>query len=212
MRFSRKIPSFIFGLSVGLLIGVGYYVFKVNDIFDRLKASAKEQITVIEQPVKNNSGDTKSEKKGTERFKIDLGSSARTTSVQPDSLIRDNAENNINVATDQMISSKSVKLIKIGEKPVETDSSAAKLADVQEEADDLFTIEFWKTPLNSKGYRFLKNKVILYGFEDFNNVLIYQLGDSYYIKCEEQVYKIFQGADFKPLEKVLDAELLARIS
>ena len=47
---------------------------------------------------------------------------------------------------------------------------------------------------------------------DFNNVLLYQLDNSYYIKCSDQVYKLFYGADFKQLERVLDTDLLARIN
>ena len=52
MRFSRKIPTFVFGLSIGLLVGVGFFVFKINDLFNKMKDSAKSQITVVEQPVK----------------------------------------------------------------------------------------------------------------------------------------------------------------
>ena len=53
MRLKRKIPTFVFGVSIGLIIGVAFFVFKINDLFDRIKTSASEKITVIEQPVKN---------------------------------------------------------------------------------------------------------------------------------------------------------------
>ncbi len=89
---------------------------------------------------------------------------------------------------------------------------AQKLAKVEENTNDLYFIEFWKTPLNAKGYRFTKNKILLYGFMDYANVLLYELDNSFYIKSADQVYRIFYDADFKPLERVLDSDLLAKIN
>ena len=53
MRIRRNIPTFIFGVSIGLLAGVGFFVFKINDVFNRIKSTASGTVTVIEQPVKN---------------------------------------------------------------------------------------------------------------------------------------------------------------
>lgn len=209
MRIRRKIPAFIFGVTIGLLIGAGFFVFKLSDVFNRLKDSAREQITVIEQPVKNVPAPSES-KSNRERFKIDLGKNKNVNYNEVDSLIKKDSE--INIATEELLSVKNVKIIHIGDNGVKQDSVAAKIAGVEESATDLYFVEFWKTPLNSKGYRFTKNKVLLYGFVDFNNVVLYELDDSYYIKCSEQVYKLFYGSDFKPLERVVDSELLARIN
>ena len=86
MQFRRKIPSFIFGVTVGLLIGAGFFVFKINDVFNNLKASAKEEITVIEQPVKNNSTDEWNKKNNSERFKINFGKPQKVNYKEIDSL------------------------------------------------------------------------------------------------------------------------------
>jgi hypothetical protein len=210
MRLKRKIPTFIFGLSIGLLIGVGFFVFKITDIFNTLKSSAKEQITVIEQPVKNVEITDKEETKNKERFKINLGNSPKVNYKEVDSLIKEDSD--INIATEELISVKNVKIIKISGDSNGTDSTAASLAGVNTNSSDLYFIEFWKTPLNSKGYRFSKNKVMMYGFVDFNNVVLYELDNSYYIKCSDQVFKLFYGSDFKPLERVIDSDLLAKIN
>lgn len=209
MRLKRKIPSFIFGVSIGIIVGIGFFVFKINDLFVRLKDSAKEQITVIEQPVKNIPAEESTKEKKRDRFKIDFGNNPKINYREVDSLIH--LDSDINVATDQLLSVKNVKAILIGSQTSE-DTLAGKLASVQESNSDLYFIEFWKTPLNSKGYRFLKNKIMLYGFVDFNNVLLYQLDNSYYIKCSDQVYKLFYGSEFQPLERVVDTELLAKIN
>ncbi|MBL7911481.1 MAG: hypothetical protein JNJ41_10545 [Bacteroidia bacterium] len=210
MRFSRKIPTFVFGLSIGLLVGVGFFVFKINDLFNKMKDSAKSQITVVQQPVKNTDDEDEVKKKDKERFKINLGKTNKVNYSEVDSLIRDNSE--INIATDEMLSIKNVKIIRISPTVSANDSLAADIAGVKDNTSDLYFIEFWKTPLNSKGYRFSKNKVMLYGFMDYNNVSLYELDKSYYIKSSDQVYKLFYGSDFRSLERVVDSDLLAKIN
>lgn len=211
MRLKRKIPTFVFGVSIGLIIGVAFFVFKINDLFDRIKTSASEKITVIEQPVKNiPENEERDRTKNKERFKINMSKSPKINYKEVDSLIA--LDSRINIATDELLTVKNVKIIQIGDKISGKDSLPAKLARVEENNSDLYFIEFWKTPLNSKGYRFSKNKIMLYGFMDFNNVLLYELDNSYYIKCSDQVYKLFYGGDFKQLERVLDTDLLARIN
>lgn len=210
MRFSRKIPTFVFGVSIGLLVGVGFFVFKINDLFNKMKDSAKSQITVVEQPVKTENKEDEAKRKNKERFKINLGKSDKVNYSEVDSLIRDKSE--VNVATDELLSVKNVKIIHINPAGEQSDSLAADIAGVKDKTSDLYFIEFWKTPLNSKGYRFSKNKVLLYGFLDYSNVSLYELDNSYYIKSSDQVYKLFYGADFKSLERVIDSGLLAKIN
>jgi hypothetical protein len=41
---------------------------------------------------------------------------------------------------------------------------------------------------------------------------MYELDNSYYIKSSDQVYKLFYGADFRSLERVVDTGLLAKIN
>ncbi|MEO6302510.1 MAG: hypothetical protein ABIP51_05000, partial [Bacteroidia bacterium] len=210
MRFKRKIPTFVFGLSIGLIVGVGFFVFKINDLFNKIKDSATSQITVVEQQVKDTDKEDEEKKKNKERFKINLGKTNPVNYSEVDSLIRDNTE--INIATDELLSVKNVKIIRIDPVVNPGDSLAADIAGVKNNNSDIYFIEFWKTPLNSKGYRFSKNKVLLYGFLDYNNVSLYELDNTYYIKSSDQVYKLFYGADFKSLERVIDSDLLAKIN
>lgn len=206
MRLRRKIPTFIFGVSIGLVLGIAFFLFKINDVFNRLKNTAKQQITVIQQPAKNEKIEDEEKKKNKERFKINLGNTTKVNYKEVDSLISSDSE--VNVATEELLTVKNVKLIRIDE-PSSADTLSAK---PQDDNSNLYFIEFWRTPLNSKGYRFSKNKVMLYGFVDFSNVQLYQLEEDYYIKCSNQVYKLAFGGDFKPLERVVDTNLLAKIN
>lgn len=211
VRLKRKIPTFIFGVSIGLVIAAAFFFFKLNEVFDRLKSTGSEHITVIEQSVENDSERAeKKNKKNKERFKIDVSKNSKVDYKEVDSLIKEDSE--INIATDELVSVKNVKVISIGDNITGKDSLASKLARVSDRNSDLYFIEFWKTPLNSKGYRFSKNKIMLYGFMDFNSVLLYEVDNSYYIKSSDQVYKLFYGGDFKKLERVVDSDLLAKIN
>ena len=210
MRLKRKIPTFIFGVSIGLAIGSAFFIYKVTDVFNKLKDAGKASITVIEQPVKNIELRLEQKKSDKERFKINIGKTAKVDYSKVDSLIHDDSE--INVATDELLSVKNIKLIKIDDNISYNDTLASKLAHVAEDNSNLYFVEFWKTPLNSKGYRFSKNKIMLYGFIEYNNVLLYEIDNSFYLKSSDQVYRLFYGGEFRQLEKVMDSDLLARLN
>ena len=210
MRLKRKIPSFVFGVSVGLVIGAAFFAFKITDVFNRIKDTAVGQVTVIERPVKASEPEEK-KKKDRERFKIDLRKSAKVNYKEVDSLLTED-DGVITIATDELLSVKNLKVIRLGDNISARDTAAAHLAQIDEPVSDLYFIEFWKTPLNSRGYRFSKNKVMLYGFQDSNNLLLYQLDNSFYLKSDERVFRLVYGGDFRPLERVADPGLLAKMN
>lgn len=208
MQIKRKIPAFVFGVSIGLIIGIAFFLFKLDDYFNKMKSAASNQIKIIEQPVK---AEEKVEKKEDEkeRFKINTKVSPYTNYKEVDSLIK--ADSEINLAKEELISVKSIKLIDLDK--IHADTTASNLAGVNQLAvTDMFFVEFWKTPLNSKGYRMSKNRIMLYGFSDFSSINIYKVDDGFYLKSEEQVYKVSINPDFMPMERVINADLLAKIN
>jgi hypothetical protein len=209
MRLRRKIAPFIFGVTIGLLIGIGFFMFKVNDWFNKIKDSASQRITVIEQPVKTVVAEPVKKKEEKDRFKINTAKSTKVNYREVDSIIKTDA--GIKIATDELLTVKNIKIIRIDDNVAEADTSAAALAHVEEKSSDLFVIEFWRTPLNSKGYRFMKNKIMLYGFMDFN-MQLYQFDDDYYLKSADQVYRLFHGSEFRKPDRVVDPDLLAKIN
>ena len=210
MRIRRKIAPFIFGVTIGLLVGVGFFIFKISDWFNKIKASSSERITVIQQPVRNVIHEKdKKKKENRERFKINFEKASKVNYREVDSLIKNDAD--IQIATDELLSVKNIKAIVVGDNVTEGDSAAAALSNVKITDDEIYFVEYWKTPLNSKGYRFIKNKIMLYGFMDFS-VILYRLDNSFYIKSSDQVYRLFYGGEFRQLERVLDTELLARMN
>lgn len=207
-KLKRKIPTFVFGLSIGLLVGIGFFVLKINDLFNKLKESASEKITVIEKTVNTTDEDEKT--KNNNRFKINFKKSTKINYSEVDSLIKE--DSGINIASDELLTVKNIKIIQIGEFIPSKDSSDIQKTRLDDINSDLYFVEFWKTPLNSKGYRFTKNKIMLYGFDDFSNLTLYEIDHSFYIKSSDQVYKLLYSSEFKQLDRVLDSELLAKIN
>ncbi len=196
-----------------MVVGLSFFVFKINEVFDKLKDSAKGQITVIQQPVKNVPEANPKKQNNKNRFKLKLkpapAPAPNPNYREADSLISNDPD--LKIAREELQTVRNVKLIRLGERQL-ADTLAAKLAGVNEENAELYFVEFWKTPLNSKGYRFTKNKIMLYGFVDYNNIVLYELDGSYYVKASGLVYRVFYSSDFKALERVVDSELLAKIN
>ncbi len=211
IKFKYKIPPFVFGVSIGLLIGVAFFIFKIDDYIKKINKPTIDNIRVVEQTVttaatsKENKQPESKEKKVT----VNTSHSPNVNYNEVDALINDDA---INVAQEELLSVKNIKVIDL-DHHAKHDTLTGQLAGVSSaDFPNLFFVEFWKTPLNSKGYRMTRNRIILYGLSDFSSITIYKVDDSYYLKNDDLVYKISSGVEFKPMELVNDSELLAKIN
>ena len=209
LKFKYKIPPFVFGVTIGLLIGIVFFIFKIDDYIKKISKPSIESIKVTEQSV-SNSSEKKEENTSDKKSKINTKQSQNINYSEVDALLND--ENDITVAKEELLSVKNIKVIDLDANKKQ-DTLIGQLAGVSSsEYPNLFFVEFWKTPLNSKGYRMTRNRVILYGLSDFSNITIYKVEDNFYLKNDEFVYKISAGTEFKSLELVSDAELLAKIN
>lgn len=215
MKFKYKIPPFVFGVSVGLLAGVAFFMFKIDDYIKKINKPSIDNIKIVEQTVKEDSGkNTTSQKESNdekERHKptINTKNSPNINYSEVDALLKEEA---IKVAQEELLSVKNIKVINLDVR-TKKDTLTGQLAGVtSSDYPNMFFVEFWKTPLNSKGYRMTRNRVILYGLSDFSSITIYKADDNYYLKNDDLVYKISAGTEFKPMEPVNDSELLARIN
>jgi len=215
MKFKYKIPPFVFGVSVGLLAGVAFFMFKIDDYIKKINKPSIDNIKIVEQTVKedpdNDKKSRKEEGNDRERHKptINTKNSPNINYSEVDELLKEDA---IKVAQEELLSVKNIKVINLDVRS-RKDTLTGQLAGVtSSDYPNMFFVEFWKTPLNSKGYRMTRNRVILYGLSDFSSITIYKVDDNYYLKNDDLVYKISAGTEFKPMEPVNDSELLARIN
>lgn len=211
MRFKRKIPSFVFGVSIGLLAGVAFFIFKIDDYLKKFNKPSIDNIKIVEQAVsENHSKEQKKEAKAERKPSINTKNSPDINYSEVDALLKE--EETITVAQEELLSVKNIKVIDL-DGNAKRDTLTGQLAGVtSNDYPNMFFVEFWKTPLNSKGYRMTRNRVILYGLSDFSNITIYKVDDNFYLKDDDVVYKISSGTEFKPMELVNDSELLAKIN
>ena len=210
LRFKYKIPPFVFGVSIGLLVGIAFFIFKIDDYVKRFNKPTIDDIKITEQTIINTVGDSKKEPTTTNKKNtINTKNSPNINYTEIDALLKEEA---INVAQEELLSVKNIKVINLDNES-KKDTLTGQLAGVTNaEFPNLFFVEFWKTPLNSKGYRMTRNRVILYGLSDFSSITIYKVDDNYYLKNDDVVYKISSGTEFKPMELVNDSDLLAKIN
>ncbi len=215
MKFKYKIPPFVFGVSVGLLAGVAFFMFKIDDYIKKINKPSIDNIKIVEQTVTEDPEKDKPSRKEDENDKerhkptINTKNSPNINYNEVDELLKEEA---IKVAQEELLSVKNIKVINLDVRS-RKDTLTGQLAGVtSSDYPNMFFVEFWKTPLNSKGYRMTRNRVILYGLSDFSSITIYKVDDNYYLKNDDLVYKISAGTEFKPMEPVNDSELLARIN
>jgi hypothetical protein len=209
MRFKYKIPPFVFGVSIGLLAGVAFFIFKMDDYLKKINKPNIENIRIVERSVSKNETESKTERKPEKKIPINTKNSPNINYSDVDALLK---EEDVNVAQEELLSVKNIKVIDL-DTDARRDTLTGQLAGVtNSDYPNLFFVEFWKTPLNSKGYRMTRNRVILYGLSDFSSITIYKVDDNYYLKNDDVVYKISSGTEFKPMELVSDSQLLAKIN
>lgn len=211
MRFKYKIPPFVFGVSIGLLAGIAFFIFKIDDYLKKFNKPDIDNIKIVEQTITNSPSENKAkeESKSGKKASINTKNSPNINYNEVDALLK---EDDIKVAQEELLSVKNIKVIDLDTR-TKRDTLTGQLAGVtSSDYPNLFFVEFWKTPLNSKGYRMTRNRVILYGLSDFSNITIYKVDDNFYLKDDDVVYKISSGTEFKPMELVSDSQLLARIN
>lgn len=209
LKLKYKIPPFVFGVTIGLLVGIVFFIFKIDDYIKKISKPSIESIKVTEQSIDgllDQNEDTISNKK----LRLSAKKSPTINYSEVDQLLNDDED--FNIAKEELLSVKNIKVIDL-DASKKQDTLVGQLAGVINTSfPNLFFVEFWKTPLNSKGYRMTRNRVILYGLSDFSSITIYKVDDNFYLKNDEFVYKISAGTEFKSLEIVSDSELLAKIN
>lgn len=226
MNFSNRIIIFLLGLSTGLLIGAGFFIFKIDDYIGKLELfkSSPDTVKVITESKENKKKDVvfKQFQKNPQKNAAD---SSRTT---PDSLVvnvRDSlyndsvlsfSQNNpddIVVKKDELLSVKNIDVVNYSiENKNPKDSVLEKESGIK--TDNLlsaFKVEFWQSPINYKGYKMSKNKLVLFGISQDEQLKIYKVDDAFYMKHLQNVYRLDFTNDFRQFESVKDQSLLVKL-
>ena len=91
------------------------------------------------------------------------------------------------------------------------DSLAATIAGVPTSSKQVYTVEYWVSPLNFKGYKMANNKVVIYGFQSKESFKLMKLESSIYAMYEGVFYSLKNTYDYLPLKKVVDETVLLKL-
>ncbi len=217
MYFKEKLQIFVFGLSIGLLAGCLFFIFKLDSYVRKFDMSViTQRQNVSEQvisPVKENT-ETKTKEKNTRSLNNQENSRVnKNQSLISFNDVTDSAyinSDNYQVLKEELISVKNiyVKTVTPIEKTNSTDSLAASLAGVSNPSvEEFFMIEFWKTPLNSKGYKMTRSRLLIYGFPEKTDLALVKKNDNYYLRNNKMVYRLNYSSEFKPLERSPESDV-----
>ena len=126
------------------------------------------------------------------------------------------SEEVIVVRKDELLYSKYVQLtdLNLGNESVsKRDSMLQYNAGIKEyPTNTSYIVEYWKSPINYKGYKTNKNKIVLFGLIEAEKPKLYKLGDEIYLKNNDKSYKIKKSADYSAYEVVTDVSVLSKFN
>ena len=76
----------------------------------------------------------------------------------------------------------------------------------------IYAVEFWTSPLNSRGYKTQKNKIVLYGISKDEPLKLVRLNDRLFLKFQNQYSLIENHNDLHGFEKVFDQQLITQLN
>ncbi len=224
-RFGQKLQIFIFGLTVGLLIGGLIFIFKLDDYFAKFSFSdSKNKGIVVEEVVGAETQQANSEENNKQVKKVNKAKAATTTDSSNASPATNDilsaaptdSEENINVLKEELVGVKNIVVKDLdNSRPYKnsSDSLLSVMSGINEpKKNDFFMIEFWKTPLNSKGYKMSRNRVLIYGLPEKADVSMVKMDDNYYLKNNSAIYKLNYSTEFKPMERITEGPILDKFN
>ncbi len=231
--FKEKSQGFIIGIMVGLIVAGGFFILKLDDYFKELNfyKSVSNTFSINNkeaEPIEVDSTKTVAAvKKGkTKQLQTDentISEENRTvflsdsSSVSKDSLILENPNSeNLIVRKDELLSTKTVDVINLNPvtKLTAKDSLLQKVSGIKEDKSyykQFLNIEFWSSPLNYKGYKMSKYKLVVYGIASAEGIKLYNLDEVIYLKSASFVYRLDSSGDFKPYERITDEAVINKL-
>ncbi|MCW3070176.1 MAG: hypothetical protein JWO44_66 [Bacteroidetes bacterium] len=238
-NFREKAQVFIIGLSIGLLIAGAFFILKLDDYFKELNLykkvsqsfssteQASESTEKTEQPEKQEKKQNQKPSKNKTAVysdsaaapeKKELVPDADTLRMKGDSAIAIMAaEDDIVVRKDEQLMTRTLDVYNLNptaSKQSSKDSLLQKVSGIKDDkagSKQMFNIELWASPLNYKGYKMSKYKIVLYGIQSLDNVKLYKLDDVIYLKSAAMVYRLDYASDFKQYERITDEQITNKL-
>ncbi|HNP98101.1 MAG TPA: hypothetical protein PKK99_03555 [Bacteroidia bacterium] len=70
-----------------------------------------------------------------------------------------------------------------------------------------YDVEFWVSPINYRGYKLIKNKLILFGIEEPDAVKLFLMDGNLFMKYGNEYYRLWSGAEFMAYKRIRENDL-----
>lgn len=217
--FKDRLQVFFLGLMLGLLIGGGFFLLKFDEYISNLTSKNKKKSTEQEivQKVEPEESEKKIKKEKKDKKLQDLvvGTDTATYQVADTTSVKDSIPSDeMVIRQEEIITTKNINLIQLDVTDPgnpQTDS-IAKAAGIKEpKPASVYTVEFWRSPLNYRGYKMARNKIVVFGVNQTEGIKLYRLDNDTYLKTILGVYKIEPTSEYRQLEIIDDEVLLSRL-
>jgi hypothetical protein len=134
---------------------------------------------------------------------------------------KNNSEENLVVKKDKLLFTKIISIKEKSKYNSSTTSSSRELLEKLNPEAHLpedpktarnIAVEFWKSPVNYRGYKLNRNKIILFGIEDADLVKLYNIDENMYLEFGNDFFLLESNQDFKPLIRLRDPYILAQLN
>lgn len=209
--FRDKLQVFFLGFLMGIVLGGGFFVLKLDQYVKELSFYKsltekdpqpereladleKEESKPKKKPAKKPAPVT--EKPGTDTTDLVAGGDTTLPAV-----FDTDGTDDIVIRKDELLGQRPVALYDLNKLPGDTAAGS----------EAYFTVEFWRSPLNYKGYKFSRSRLVLFGFNQEDVVSMYRLENETFLKTVSGVFRIEPATDFRQPERVTDETLIAQM-
>lgn len=232
----NKVIYLLLGLVLGFFVGGGIIWWQLNDnnFFDFLSKNKNElsiDTNQYDQSIRPHKKSGKNFRIGNvkipDTFIDSLKMDSATLSIEQlialyNNEVIDTAGQSTGSSYDDIVISKDeliiTRLIKIsGEIPelndnYELDSILTDQRQTPRKQKGTIKVEFWRSPLNYKGYKLNENKLVLFGLYEFNNLSIIGYNNELFIKYNKDYYLIEYTDDFRSFVPMKNESLLKELN
>jgi hypothetical protein len=233
--FKEKVPVFLLGLMFGVLIAGSFFILKLDDylkdlsVYKTITNSFGDKPSEVKELSRTPARSTKPSKKN--KHKQIVLESVDTIPSKPSRVNKTvpvdtmgmlstdsigSSQENIIVKKDELISTITLEINNVSpaSSRAAKDSLLQKVSGIRDDRNagkQMINVEFWRSPLNYKGYKLSKYKMVLYGIPGSEGIKIYRLDDVIYLKYNSFIYRLDYVSEFKPYERITDENITSKL-
>lgn len=210
MKYIYPLITLLIGVLIGYLLGgdkvqkIVNNITKKEIIYDTIVQ--KKIITQNTNEIENNNNSSEDTVSNVLNENTEMIDSLLLNEVTEDS-IQDVSDNEIKINRDKKISSITLNIIYL-DKAIEKDTIIKEILDINDTKPKNMVLEFWESPINFRGYKLSKSKLVVYDLSPQFEYKIYKKEKNYYLSFQNINYKMIETNEFLPFQKVEKSSFL----